>query len=116
MDIQAVCFSLLISDNTSLGLFTNAQTTHSQDNDRGDERTPVESSSATVNGGRLLLVHLPTTVATAATAHQEEANDGHQNDVHDTNCCTYQETHFIHQGLNTENTHTQVACITMKTA
>lgn len=70
--------------------------THSQDNDCGDERSPVESSSATVNGGRLLLVHLPTTVATAATACQEEANYGHQDDVEDPNGCAHQETHLIH--------------------
>ena len=78
--------------------------THSQDNDGGAEHTQVESSSEAVNGGRLLLVHLPTTVATAATAGQEETNYGHQDDVQDANGYTHQETHFIHQGLDTKQT------------
>lgn len=78
--------------------------THSQDNDCGDECAPVEGSSATLNRGRLLLVHLPTTVATAATARQEETNNGHQNDVEDANGHTHQEAHLVHQGLNTKHT------------
>lgn len=71
--------------------------THLQDNDCGDECTPVEGSSATVNGRSLFLIHLPTTVVTAPTARQEETNYGHQNDVQDTNGYTHQETHTIHQ-------------------
>lgn len=81
--------------------------THSQDNDGGAECNKVESSSETVNGGCLLLVHLPTTVATAATARQEETNYGHQDNIQDANGYTHQETYFIHQGLNTEHTHTE---------
>lgn len=44
---------------------------HLQDDEGGCPRKNVESSSAAVNRGCLLLVHLPTTVATAATASQE---------------------------------------------
>lgn len=89
-------------------MFKNTHThTHSQDNDCGDECSPVESSPATVNGGSLLLVHLPTTVATAATARQEETNYGHQDDVQDADGRTHQETHFIRQDLNTY-TNTQI--------
>jgi len=86
---------------------TRAHThTHSQENDCGDECSPVESSSATVSGGCLFLVLLPTTVATAATACQQETDYRHQNDVQDANGCTHQEPHFIHQDLNTKHTHT----------
>lgn len=76
--------------------------THSQDNGCGDECTPVEGSSATVNRGCLLLVHLPTTVATAATARQEEPDDRHQNDVQDADGYAYKEPHVIDQELMEE--------------
>lgn len=81
-----------------MGTYTH---THSQDNNCGDEGAPVQSSSATMNGGRLLLIHLPTTFATAATACEEETDYGHQNDVHDADGYTDQETHLIHQDLST---------------
>lgn len=80
---------------------------HSQENGCCDECAPVESPSATVDGGRLLLLHLPATVTAAATARQEETNYGHQNDVQDADGCTHQETHLVNQGLNTKRTHTQ---------
>lgn len=73
--------------------------THSQDNGCGDECTPVEGSSATVHRGRLFLVHLPTAVAAAATARQEEPNERHQNDVQDTDGDAYKEPHLIDQNL-----------------
>lgn len=58
---------------------------HLQDDECGRPGKNVESSSDAVNGGRLLLVHLPTTVATAATASQDETDYGHQNDVQNPN-------------------------------
>ncbi len=82
--------------------------THSQDKSCGDERAPVEGSSATVDGARLLLVHLPTTEATAATARQEVTNYGHQKDEQDAKNCTYQETHLVLQDLNTTHTHSHL--------
>ena len=82
--------------------------THSQNNECSDECAKIENSSVTVSGGCLLLVHLPTTVATAATAGQEETNYGHQDDVQDANGNTHQETHFINQSLNTKHTHTNI--------
>lgn len=86
-------------------LFRNAHThTHSQDNDCGDECTPVQGSSAAVSGGRLLLVHLPATVATAAAARQEETNQGHQDNVQDADGHTHQETHLVDQDLSTKHT------------
>lgn len=76
--------------------------THSQDNDCRDERAPVESPPATAGGRLLLLLHLPAAVAAAATARQQDANQGHQDDVHDGDGKAHQETYFVDQDLDTQ--------------
>lgn len=91
-----------------LRVHTKHKNTHvqrySQDNDCDHEHGQVKSSPETVSGGCLLLVHLPTAVATAATASQEETDDGHQDDVQNADGNTHQETRFVDQNLNTKRT------------
>ena len=55
----------------------------------------------TVEAGCLLLVHAPTTVATATAACHDESNQGHEDNVEDPDGSTHQEAHLVDQELDT---------------